>query len=106
MMKTTPPQWLKAIIERRGQEGAYRIIRRVIIFSVGMTVVLIGIAMIVLPGPAIIVIPMGLAVLATEFVWAKVLLNYMKRETKRMTDGIKNGIRNKWTRRGGDGSEV
>ena len=32
---------------------------------------MIGIALIVLPGPAIVVIPVGLAVLATEFVWAR-----------------------------------
>jgi tellurite resistance protein TerC len=34
-------------------------------------VVLIGIALIVLPGPAFIVIPIGLAILATEFAWAR-----------------------------------
>jgi len=32
---------------------------------------LLGLAMIVLPGPAIVVIPAGLAILATEFIWAK-----------------------------------
>lgn len=48
-----------------------RAVKRVIVFVVGMTVVLIGIALIVLPGPAILVIPAGLAILATEFAWAK-----------------------------------
>ncbi len=37
----------------------------------GGTVVLIGIALIILPGPAFIVIPIGLSILATEFAWAK-----------------------------------
>jgi hypothetical protein len=37
----------------------------------GSTVILIGIIMIVTPGPAIIVIPAGLAILATEFAWAR-----------------------------------
>ena len=32
--------------------------------------VLLGIAMIALPGPAVVVIPAGLAILATEFLWA------------------------------------
>ena len=32
---------------------------------------LTGIAMLILPGPACIVIPAGLAILATEFVWAE-----------------------------------
>jgi hypothetical protein len=43
-------------------------VRRVIIAVIGGTIVLIGIAMIVLPGPAFIVIPLGVAILATEFV--------------------------------------
>lgn len=37
----------------------------------GGTVLLLGIAMILLPGPAILVIPLGIAILATEFAWAK-----------------------------------
>lgn len=37
---------------------------------IGGTVLLFGIALIVLPGPAFIVIPAGLAILATEFAWA------------------------------------
>ena len=38
---------------------------------VGVTVLLIGIALVVLPGPAFIVIPIGLAILATEYAWAR-----------------------------------
>jgi tellurite resistance protein TerC len=34
-------------------------------------VTLVGIALIVLPGPALVVIPVGLSILATEFVWAR-----------------------------------
>jgi tellurite resistance protein TerC len=50
---------------------AWRRARRVIVFVVGMTVVLAGLALTVLPGPAFVVIPAGIAILATEFVWAK-----------------------------------
>ncbi len=57
--------------------------RRVIVFVIGMTVVLIGIALIVLPGPAFLVIPAGLAILATEFVWAAVLLKKVKEKAKK-----------------------
>jgi tellurite resistance protein TerC len=46
-------------------------LRKVIIALIGGTVLLIGIALIVLPGPAFIVIPIGLAILATEFAWAR-----------------------------------
>ncbi|MHC1699006.1 MAG: PGPGW domain-containing protein [Geobacteraceae bacterium] len=48
--------------------------KRVIVAVIGGTVLAIGIAMIVLPGPAILVIPLGLGILATEFVWARHLL--------------------------------
>ena len=50
-------------------------LRRTVVAVIGFTVLLIGIAMVVLPGPAIVVIPLGLAILATEFVWAKCLLD-------------------------------
>jgi uncharacterized protein (TIGR02611 family) len=46
-------------------------LRKLIVAVIGITVVLIGVAMVVLPGPAFIVIPVGLAILATEFVWAR-----------------------------------
>jgi tellurite resistance protein TerC len=46
-------------------------VRRMIVGVIGGTILLIGVAMIVLPGPAVVVIPIGLAVLATEFVWAR-----------------------------------
>ncbi|MBN1903556.1 MAG: PGPGW domain-containing protein [Deltaproteobacteria bacterium] len=52
--------------------------KRVIVIVIGFTILLVGIAMIVLPGPAFIVIPLGLAVLATEFIWARRLLKSMK----------------------------
>ena len=48
-----------------------RVAKRVVIAVIGGTVTLIGIALIVLPGPAFIVIPIGLSILATEFLWAK-----------------------------------
>ncbi len=44
--------------------------RKIVVAIVGTSVVLIGIALLVLPGPAFIVIPVGLAILATEFAWA------------------------------------
>lgn len=55
-----------------------RQVKRLIVAIVGFTVLLIGIALLVLPGPAFIVIPLGLAILATEFVWAKRLLKKVK----------------------------
>jgi len=59
-------------------EKTIRRIKRIFIAVIGFTVLLIGIAMIVLPGPAVLVIPVGLAILATEFVWARRLLKRLK----------------------------
>ncbi len=59
-------------------QGAPKVLYRAFVFVAGMTVLLVGVVMIVSPGPAIIVIPLGLAILATEFVWAKVLLKRIK----------------------------
>ena len=52
--------------------------RRCAIAVVGGTVVLIGICMIVLPGPAIVVIPAGLAILGIEFAWARLWLKKVR----------------------------
>ena len=64
--------------------GTVKQAKRLIIAVVGFTVLAIGLAMVVLPGPAVVVIPIGLAILATEFVWARKLLNRVKSEAQRL----------------------
>ena len=61
-------------------------IKRIIITIIGFTVLIIGMAMIVLPGPAIIVIPLGLAILASEFLWARRLLKRIKNTLRRQKE--------------------
>jgi tellurite resistance protein TerC len=56
-----------------------RQVRRLAVAFVGGIVVAVGVAMLVLPGPAILVIPAGLAILATEFQWARRLLQRVKK---------------------------
>ena len=46
-------------------------IKRIVVTVVGGTVLVLGIVLIVLPGPAFLVIPAGLAILAVEFAWAR-----------------------------------
>ena len=46
-------------------------LRKGIIGTVGGLVLLAGLAMVFLPGPAFVVIPLGLAILASEFAWAR-----------------------------------
>lgn len=52
--------------------------KRIIILIIGVTLIVVGIFLIVLPGPAIIVIPLGFLVLATEFAWARRLLRSLQ----------------------------
>ena len=63
-------RWLQKWIVRFGLESRPRL-RRFLIGAVGISVVLIGLVMIVLPGPAILVVPLGFAILASEFAWAR-----------------------------------
>jgi uncharacterized protein (TIGR02611 family) len=44
---------------------------RVLWVLVGVLVTLAGVALLVLPGPALVIIPLGLAMLALEFSWAE-----------------------------------
>jgi uncharacterized protein (TIGR02611 family) len=63
-------QWVSRITAAVGLSELPRL-RKLIVAVIGVTVVLFGVALIVLPGPAFIVIPIGLAILATEFAWAR-----------------------------------
>lgn len=51
-----------------------RQLKKILIFILGGSVVLLGVIMIITPGPAMLVIPVGLAILAIEFEWARRLL--------------------------------
>ena len=52
--------------------------RKIVVAVVGGTIVLLGVAMLVLPGPAFVVIPAGVAVLALEFAWARRFLRHVR----------------------------
>ena len=62
-----------AILDRLLARGM-RAVRRLIVAVVGLTILFVGFALLFLPGPAFVVIPIGLAVLALEFEWARRLL--------------------------------
>lgn len=51
-----------------------RRLKKIMVFIIGGTVLLFGIILIFLPGPSFLVIPAGLAILAMEFSWARILL--------------------------------
>ncbi|MEV6108378.1 TIGR02611 family protein [Streptomyces sp. NPDC051940] len=50
------------------------------VFVVGLAIVALGVVMLPLPGPGWVVIFLGMAVWATEFVWAQVVLHWTKRK--------------------------
>jgi uncharacterized protein (TIGR02611 family) len=54
----------------------------------GFTLLLGGVVMIVTPGPGWLVIFLGLGLLAAEFVWARRLMDRMKREGDRVRDAV------------------
>jgi uncharacterized protein (TIGR02611 family) len=64
--------------------------KKLVIGVIGFTVLFIGVVMLVLPGPAIIIIPAGLAILATQFVWARNLLQRVKSTIQKKTEEDKN----------------
>ena len=67
-------------LPRRGPL-TYRWARRIAVALVGGTVLAIGVALIVLPGPAFVVIPLGLAILGAEFAWVRLWLRKVKQRS-------------------------
>jgi uncharacterized protein (TIGR02611 family) len=51
---------------------------------VGFTLLLVGTALLVLPGPGLLVIALGLALLAAEFAWAANLLGRIKQQVEKL----------------------
>lgn len=83
----TPPgnrspnrRWQRLIGTQAGI--AVRHARRAVVFVIGMTIVAIGVVMLVTPGPAMVVIPLGLGVLAVEFAWARRFLERIKLQAR------------------------
>lgn len=77
--------------------------KKIIVGVVGGTILAIGLALLVLPGPAFVVIPIGLAVLATEFVWARRWLKRARgmvnqRKARRTTRALAVTFRRRWER--------
>jgi len=71
----------------------YRMAKRVAIGIVGGSVLVVGICMIVLPGPAFVVIPVGLGILGVEFAWARMWLKKAKAKAEEVVRNLnsKNG---------------
>ncbi len=79
-----------------------RILRRIVALVVGGIILLVGVVMFFTPGPAILVIPAGLAILATEFAWARKVLAYFRERVAHATqrnDGWWSRLARKFSRK-------
>lgn len=74
---------VKAVGRFIGRNG-----KRIAVTIVGFVVILAGIAMLVLPGPGWAAIFLGLAILATEYVWARRLLDQAKERFGQAKDAV------------------
>lgn len=54
----------------------------------GFTLLLVGVVMLVTPGPGWLVIFLGLGLLAAEFVWARRLMDRIKRQSGRLRETV------------------
>jgi uncharacterized protein (TIGR02611 family) len=62
--------------------------KRIAVSVAGLVLLLLGLVMMVLPGPGILFLIAGLAVLATEYVWAQRALNFAKQKAEQAKDKV------------------
>jgi uncharacterized protein (TIGR02611 family) len=67
-------------------------IRWIGVASVGTALIVVGVILLVLPGPGLVLIALGVAVLASEFAWAESILTRMKRTGSAAADGARRAI--------------
>ena len=84
---------LDGVRERREKHLERNRIVRVVVALFGFLVVLTGLAMLVLPGPGLLVIAIGLGILALEFVWAERLLERTVDKMDDAADAVKRSSR-------------
>lgn len=77
---------------RQLAQATLRVAWKVVILVVGGTVLAVGLAMIILPGPALAFIPLGLAILASQFVWARSLLQDVRTQVAEGIEHVKDDL--------------
>jgi uncharacterized protein (TIGR02611 family) len=89
----SPRDWMRVILKSG---------KRIAVFAVGVLLLVGGVVLLVLPGPGLLVIIAGLAVLATEFAWAEHLLDRAKEQASKATKST-GGLLRRLRRRGEPG---
>lgn len=79
-----PKEWVRFIL---------RSSKRIAVLVIGLALVAGGVVLLVLPGPGLLLIIAGLAVLATEFAWAEVMLDKAKEQAAKAGGAAKKGFR-------------
>jgi uncharacterized protein (TIGR02611 family) len=80
---------LRTVGLRQGAPGATSLewyplaLRKTAIAIAGFAVLIVGVAFIFLPAPSVVVIPLGLAILAREFLWARKVLDWSREHVRR-----------------------
>ena len=69
---------IEAAPERSERSPSHRLVRRIAVLAIGIPVSLIGIVLLVVPGPGTPVLVAGLAILAIEFQWAQRHMDRLK----------------------------
>jgi uncharacterized protein (TIGR02611 family) len=74
------PRLVARLEAQRERHRRRPLVVRGLYVAVGFTLLAAGVGMLVLPGPAFVVIPIGLALLSLEFAWAEKLLHHALRQ--------------------------
>ena len=86
-------RFLDGVKERRERHRERSKVVRAAVVLAGFVVVLVGLAMIPLPGPGLLVVAAGLALLALEFVWAERVLERTIDQMSNATGKVKRASR-------------
>ena len=84
-------RWVRKTLDSLGLRN-WPVARKIVVSVIGGTIVLFGIALLFLPGPGSVVIPIGLLILASEFAWARWLLRRGKYAVKKAKEKLRDGI--------------
>jgi uncharacterized protein (TIGR02611 family) len=87
------PELVRRLLARRDHHRNRHLAFRIVFGVTGAVVLAAGIVMLVTPGPAFVLIPVGLAMLALEFEWAEKLLVKALHQAEKAQEKARNATR-------------
>lgn len=81
---STPGRWMR-LHARLHSNPVTGLITKIVVSVIGLVVIIAGLVMMVAPGPGIVAVILGLAILSTEWAWADTLVKYLRRKTAEAT---------------------